>query len=138
MKREVLEQLRRMSGTKNIPGYLESWIRDMGVVRISHACAWMDGEKFKFRAYPTFGPEYKEYAMKASTLNLERLLAGVPDVQLAESIVPCTSLRYNSSRVPLSTFQSMGITHLWIESECALSDLAGFKDILLHIRNPIG
>ena len=66
----------------------------------------------------------------------ESKLAGVSNSEIRLDQINCRSLRYNSSRLPLSSFKDLSVKELWVEFKCDLTELALLQDLeILHITN---
>ena len=138
VKLDLLNKIRQMNDSQKIPSYFKNWLQDMGVVRISNGFAWMDGETFKYKAYNRIGTDYQDILTEYgfTKVNLEQMLAGVSNSEIRLDQINCRSLKYNSSRLPLSSFKDLGVKKLWIESKCDLAELSLLQDLeVLHITN---
>ena len=140
VKLDVLNKIRQMNDSQQVPSYLRTWLEEMGVVRISNGFAWMDADVFKYKAYTYVGEGYQDQLIqnRFNTVNLERMLAGVSNSEIRLDQINCRSLRYNSSRLPLSSFKDLSVKELWIESECDLKELALLQNLeILHITDQV-
>jgi len=138
VKTPLLEKLREMNEAQDTPKYFQTWLEDMGVVRIGSAYAWMDGEVFNYKAYSSIGEVYRQQFANGfvCTLNLERLLLGVGASMIGVQfeLPQCRSLRYNNNSIPLSSFKDLDVKELWIEVECDLRGLELLQHLeILHI-----
>lgn len=126
---------------QSFPEDFVSWVKSKGMVRVGRNCLWQNAEgHIRLKAYQTWGEYYFNHVKTyGGTLNLERVLFGLP--QGVSTLFPMTmkSIRYNDAAIPLADLGSVSdLMELRIEIPINVEDICNLNNLEVLYLNDLG
>ena len=139
---EVLQnRLVKHAQDQSFPEDFVSWVKSKGMVRVGRNCLWMNSEGIiRVKAYQTWGEYYLNHVKTyGGTLNLERVVFGLP--QGVSTLFPMTmkSIRYNDAAVSLAELRTVSnLMELRVEIPINVEDICNLNNLEVLYLNDLG
>ena len=139
---DVLEnRLKEYFEDQSFPEHFISWVKSKGMVRVGRYCLWLNTEgHIRLKAYQTWGEYYFNHVKTyGGSLNLERVLFGLP--QGVSTLFPITmkSIRYNDSAISPSELETVSnLMELRIEIPINVEDICNLDNLEVLYLNDLG
>ena len=136
-----LNSLRGYVQEQSFPDSFVAWLQAKGVVRVGYYCLWVnDAGTVRMKAYTTWGPRYLDNVKTfGGTLNLERILFGLP--QGVDNILPLSmkSIRYNDPAIPVAGLLMISnLMELRVEIPVDLEEVCALQNLEVLYLNDLG
>ena len=139
---EVLQnRLLEHAQDQSFPEDFVSWVKSKGMVRVGRNCLWLNAAgHIRLKAYQTWGEYYLNHVKTyGGTLNLERVLFGLP--QGVSTLFPMTmkSIRYNDSAIsPTELGTVSDLMELRVEIPINVEDICNLNNLEVLYLNDLG
>ena len=126
---------------QSFPEDFVSWVKEKGMVRVGRNCIWVnDTGVVRMKAYGTWGSTYLNHVKTyGGTLNLERLLFGLP--QGVSNLLPLSmkSMRYNDPAIPVADLLTVSnFMELHVEIPVDVEDVCNLHTLEVLYLNDLG
>lgn len=137
-----LSSLREHIQEQSFPTAFVTWLQVKGVLRVGHYCLWVNGaDVVRMKAYQTWGEKYLmsvKAGNRGGTLNLERLMFGLP--QGVQNLLPLSmkSIRYNDPAIPLAGLLTISnLVELYVEIPVDVEDVGVLQNLEVLYLNDL-
>ena len=136
-----LGSLRDHVQEQSFPDSFVAWLQAKGMVRVGHYCLWVnDAGTVRMKTYATWGPRYLDHVKTyGGTLNLERILFGLP--QGVDNILPLSmkSIRYNDPAIPVpGLLMISNLMELRVEIPVDVEEICALQNLEVLYLNDLG